>query len=506
MEGLGEFIPFSEGSENISQFTLSSTAQVPFRSQDRLLDMEMGDKSEKGLLFCPWKLARLYPHKYAAKQGQGDVAELVKEMLFPGRAWDFFYLLDPGENGRDPLLLVPSAQFEEFLDDVNSQLVVQHSVPRGQESEKFYVSFGEGGTPRPRFLGCADREEALEALKIRIHRLPIDDLTSLSANTLKNYKDKIDGVYNSCKSGKRKDPEVAKRKRIERQKGCGRMVKRTQRYLGLRNPAAFRFNSSSSIEGWHVNIPAPFKTTGSVRFVCVDVEAWERGAHDVTEVGLTVLDTQDIMDVPPGTDGRNWFPLMKSYHFIIREHTNKVNRRYVHGCPHLFNFGHSEYVYSRDISRVIGAIIGDHESKDTRPVIMVGHDVGQDLNYLQRVGFNIWRVPHFVDEIDTKSMFQRLEKSSNGRGLAKVCEDLGMPGRNFHNAGNDATYTLRAMIVMAVKQMVESPEKHESAAGEAEDGEWSDGSIDDGGPPLVSFESVPQPSTGFAPATRNSGW
>ncbi|KAI1413700.1 hypothetical protein F5Y13DRAFT_179403 [Hypoxylon sp. FL1857] len=431
--------------------------------------MEMGDKAEKGLLFCPWKLIRLYPHSYAGKQSQGEVADFFKAMLFDGRAWDFFCLLDPGENGREPLLLVPSAQFEEFLNDVNSHLMEQLSIPRGQACEKFYVTFGDGETPRPRFLGNADSDEALEALKIRTHRLPIDDLKTLSTIALQSYKDKMDRVYSSCKSAKnKKDPELARRKRFERQKGCGRMIKRTQRYLGLRSPAAFTVHSSSSVEGWHVDMSAPFKMESSVRFVCVDVEAWERWTHDVTEVGLAVLDTQDIADVPPGTDGHDWFPLIRSYHFRIREHIDKINRIHVHGCPHLFNFGHSEFVLSKDVSRVVGAIIGDDESKDQRPVVMVGHDISQDLNYLQKVGFNIWRVPHFSDEIDTKSMFQRLQKSSNGRGLAAVCDGLGMPGRNFHNAGNDATYTLRAMIVMAMRQMVASSETQGNDAGELE--------------------------------------
>ncbi|OTA91554.1 hypothetical protein M434DRAFT_75985 [Hypoxylon sp. CO27-5] len=429
----------------------------------------MGDESEKGLLFCPWKLIRLYPHSHVGKQNQEYVAGFFKAMLFEGRAWDFYCLLDPGENGRHPLLLVPSAQFEEFLDEINLHLTVQFSIPRGQACEEFYVTFGDGNTPRPRFLGHADSDEALEALKSRTHRLPIDDLTSLSTTTLQSYKEKMDRVYNSCKSKKnKKDPEVARRKRIERQKSYGRMIKRTQRYLGLRNPTSSNFDSDSSMESWHVNMLVPFGTKESTRFICVDVEAWETGAHDVTEVGLAVLDTQHIVDVPPGIDGQNWFPLIRTYHFRIREHINKVNRRYVHGCPHLFNFGNSEFVHSEDISSRIGTIIGDNESDDQRPIIMVGHDIRQDLNYLQKVGFNIWSVPHFLDEIDTKSMFQRLQKSSNGRGLATVCDELGMPGQNFHNAGNDATYTLRAMITMAVKQTVKSPERQENSAGESE--------------------------------------
>lgn len=92
---------------------------------------------------------------------------------------------------------------------------------------------------------------------------------------------------------------------------------------------------------WNGNMPAPFRTDDSVRFVCVDVEAWERATHIVTEVGLAILDTRDIRGVPPGGVGYgyNWFPLVKSYHFRIREHIDKVNHQFVAGCPESFHFG-----------------------------------------------------------------------------------------------------------------------------------------------------------------------
>lgn len=62
----------------------------------------------------------------------------------------------------------------------------------------------------------------------------------------------------------------------------------------------------------------------------------------------------------------------------------------------------------------------------------------------------MWDLDKFMDEIDTKDMFQRVQCSSDGRSLEFVCSELGIPGRNFHNAGNDAMYTIRAMIAMAV--------------------------------------------------------
>lgn len=88
---------------------------------------------------------------------------------------------------------------------------------------------------------------------------------------------------------------------------------------------------------------------------------------------------------------------------------------------------------------------------------MVGHDIGCDLKYLLRVGYNIWRVPQFVDEVDTKLMFQRVQQLPQGRSLESICDQLEIPGRNFHNAGNDAVYTLRAMIAIALRRKVGGP-------------------------------------------------
>ncbi|OTB08354.1 hypothetical protein M426DRAFT_316978 [Hypoxylon sp. CI-4A] len=450
----------------MSESELDVAALSIDREQSGFHGLEMGEQPQKDMQFCPWKLLRAYPYVNYDE----FVVEYFNEMLFEARTWDFYCLLDPGKNGRDPLLLVPSSQFEDYLKSFDFLLQEQLLIPRNDARLKFFVTFGEWDTPLPRFLGCADSEEAIDELKLQIHRLPKDDLTSLSADVIQGYRDKMDWVYMSFKSNKRKkDPSVAKRQKMERHKGYGRMVKRTQRYLGLRSQAIYPSVPSTSMEGWTVDKPPPFKPNDSVRFVCVDVEAWERGTRVVTEVGFAVLDTEDIVNVPPGTDGHDWFPLIKSFHYRIEEHMDKVNHRYVEGCPDAFHFGISQVVRSREICKVIGSIIGDNTSNNSRPVVMVGHDISQDLSYLQKVGFTVWRVNHFLDEVDTKSMFQRLQRSVNGRGLKTVCEELGIPGRNFHNAGNDATYTLRAMIVIAVKQLLESPKaKKENSEEEVE--------------------------------------
>lgn len=333
----------------------------------------------------------------------------------------------------------------------------------------------------------------VDSLNPMIKRLPIHSSKSQSAIAFEQYRDKVDSIYTSIKphNKKNKDSEAHRTRRAMRQKGYGRMVKRTQKYLGLRDNVADQTNPSqhystyqnSDLDGptlsqgnlvadWSVDMLVPFKVKNSVRFICVDIEAWEDSPNIITEVGLAVLDTEDIMDIPPGEGGHNWFSSMKSYHFRIKEHAHNINHKHLEGCPDNFNFGYgfsadpvqrfeltfssnSQFVSIGEINREIGAVIGDHSSEDRRPVIMVGHDLSHDLRYLRKLGYNIWRVPQFSDEIDTQSMFKSLERERNGRGLASVCSELGIQGYHFHNAGNDAAYTLRAMVAMAVRQMNE---------------------------------------------------
>ncbi|KAJ8120177.1 hypothetical protein ONZ43_g3050 [Nemania bipapillata] len=362
--------------------------------------------SEKETTFAPFKLVKKYPYTYVGKSNKKKVGEYFKETLLQDRAWDFFSQCDPMAL-KDPLLLVPTTQFEEYLNIANHQLGVSLAIPRGAAGEQFSLTFGEWDTPRPRFLGRASDASAVDALK----------------------------AY-----------------------------------------------ARSMTTNWDSSKPTPFRSREYVRFVCVDIEAYEREARLVTEVGLAVLDTEDLIDICPGDRGENWFSLVQAYHFRIKERCHMVNSEFVHGCPEAFDFGKSQILPFTNINSAVSKVIGDKESEDQRPVILVGHDIKQDLDYLRQIGYKYWCVPQIVDEVDTKDMFQRIERSLNGRGLATLCTELGISGHNYHNAGNDAVYTLQAMIAMAIERTISGSGKDEDSLTQGND-EWSDGDMDDGGCP-----------------------
>ncbi|KAI1116002.1 hypothetical protein F5Y14DRAFT_97950 [Nemania sp. NC0429] len=473
-------------------------APLPAPDQDfdalEPLRLTFGEESEKGSTFMLFKLVQAYLYTYFGQSKEQKVLEFFKKRLPKTCAWDFFSQHDATAT-RNPLLLVPTSQLERYLDNANHQLDMQFAIPHGSAGDKFSLTFGEWDTPRPRFLGRANDASAINALKARAHELPTPDLTHLAPERYRMYCDKLDKIYGLLGmarsrgnrgggGGRARAGGKRWEKRVQRQKDYGRMLKRAQRYLGLREAISQIPSRGSVTTNWDVSMPAPFKPRESVRLVCIDFEAYERDNRAITEIGLAVLDTDDLVDTNPGMIGEKWFSLIQAYHLRVKERCYMINTEFVQGCPEAFNFGESQILPLNDITGAVGTIIGG-KAEDERPVIIVGHDVGRDLDYLIKIGYNHWDVPQIVDEIDTRGMFQREERNLDGRGLSTMCASLGISGHNYHNAGNDAVYTLQAMIAMAIKRTVEGSDRNDDSFTPGTD-EWTDGEMDDGGGPKRS--------------------
>lgn len=88
-----------------------------------------------------------------------------------------------------------------------------------------------------------------------------------------------------------------------------------------------------------VDASAPFEQDGHVVFVCFDIETYEKNPGLVTELGFAILDTQKLIDVPPGAGARDWFELIQGRHIRVKEYSYIKNTEYVEGCPENFMFG-----------------------------------------------------------------------------------------------------------------------------------------------------------------------
>ncbi|KAG7148203.1 hypothetical protein HYQ46_002931 [Verticillium longisporum] len=93
-------------------------------------------------------------------------------------------------------------------------------------------------------------------------------------------------------------------------------------------------------------------------------------------------------------------------------------------------------------------------TRNFRKVILVGHSIDGDLAILKRIGFNMYKEKTVAAILDTHTLSRQVltgERATGGYSLAGVLTALGCPyePHELHNAGNDATYTLRATLMLA---------------------------------------------------------
>ncbi|CAD0109717.1 unnamed protein product [Aureobasidium uvarum] len=190
-------------------------------------------------------------------------------------------------------------------------------------------------------------------------------------------------------------------------------------------------------------------------FVCVDLEAYEFSQEKITEVGVSVLDSRHVIGSDPGPDGMEWLSKINTRHIIIQEHKRLVNKRFVHGCPDKFNFGNSEVVPLKHIHKALTQLF-DNPSPDSirasdqgsRNLILVGHGLSNDTAYLNKLGFAPHAKGNIIQDVDTQKFVGSKKQTV---GLSRLMAGLGVQPENLHNAGNDAAYTMQALLLMTVQ-------------------------------------------------------
>ncbi|PHH71740.1 hypothetical protein CDD83_5108 [Cordyceps sp. RAO-2017] len=386
----------------------------------------VGDRVGRDVKFCPWKLIAAYPTMFIGKANKPR-AQPFFDSILEGNSWDFFYLHDPRKPAERPHLLVPTAQFENFLSKVNWTLSTALTVPPGANSAKFRLRFGDGGTPEPRYLRQTYSQRGLD--DVDWPRVSDEDIGAFK-RAPKAHREALVSTLAAmtAASGQRDKKKKAEERARQRALDRHAMMDRAQLHLGLRGEGA----------------------GGRVVFVCMDLEALETAPHPVSEVGIAVLDTDDIRSAPPGEDGSAWWPSIKAYHLRTAEYYGMVNHRYVHGCPGAFDFGSSTFPRHNELVSAIKAILYPY-IQEQRELLFVAHDAGQDVRYLSSIGFDVLELAGMQGQVDTMAVHQAWRNGNNGRSLRSVLCDLGIPSKNLHNAGNDAVYTMRAMIGLAVK-------------------------------------------------------
>lgn len=216
--------------------------------------------------------------------------------------------------------MVPTSQFQSFLDKVNKILGISLCIPAGPPSERFFIQFGQGGTPRPRYFKRFIDEKFLET-----HPWPdikIQDTEAFQAASGICQDDMLEKIrLLSTPPSKDKDNKNKKnaQKRLEREF----MLMDTQTLLG--------FENSRALHG--------IKGGDNVVFIAMDVEAIERPPNPISEVGIAILDMRDLKYVPHGACGQDWHSMITAHHLRTREYSGLINHEFIQGCPDHFNFG-----------------------------------------------------------------------------------------------------------------------------------------------------------------------
>lgn len=420
--------------------------------------LKRGEMSPAGQEFVPWRLVKEYPNMFVGKKNSERAAPFftLSALHENGRVWDLFYTHYPPGTDKRPVFFVPTYQFQHLLDVINATLATQLTIPLGKNELRFKMAFGRGNTPRPRFLGRSTDAEVWASLTKAIPEPHKDDNWEQATQS---GKDEFLELLSLANRGtiKQKDSEKNREKRAVNHRSWGRSVKRAQRYLGLRrkNNGAAEFSSTTSAS-LTLSHPPAFSPDDSVIFVCIDIEAYEFNQAIVSEVGIAMLDARALSTVAPGGSSplgsEGWYPYIHARHLRIKENLWVHNNRHVKGCPLNFEFGESECVGRDKVVPLIEAIIQREVDGQKRNIVLVFHDAAADIKFLDAEGYDILSEENVIDVLDTKEMDQYVTRSQNPHSLEAVLRSLDISYRYLHNAGNDAMYTMRAMVSLALKQ------------------------------------------------------
>lgn len=375
---------------------------------------------------------------------------------------DSYCLHPPTSLGTKPIILVPHSQVQQLVDEISQTFETNVHVP----SSPLTLTFFDDGTPQPQFLGISRSRADFNDMQASIPPAPEHHGESPS-DAIPALERSFAAFQTKCEKAlaANKKKGAAKRKkdgdRFLAIQAWHLQLKRAQQYLGLRprttkpeepdphlswgEQEQFRMQQLTSgpllLDQLDVHTPAPHQFDKEPVIVAVDIESYERDHSLITEVGVSTLDTLDLVGVAPGPGGENWSQQIRSRHFRIKGREYLVNKDFCIGDPNAFQFGESEFVEVSESAAVVdscfewpfsvqfkdvgcqrawqddattaavGHALSDVESsipasaltgqRNQRPVpvqkgpkdrnlLVVGHDIRADLAYLEKLGSKIF--------------------------------------------------------------------------------------------------------------------
>jgi hypothetical protein len=378
--------------------------------------------------------------------------------------------------------LIPTFQAQALLDEINSALKINLTLT-GVGKEGLVIDVGNEQLPRPVYLGRSSTRDRKAKLESKVPPPPENWgfwAQVAEPHVVEDFQKKVKQSLATIKTRKNNNKQAAREARTKKSQEC---LARVQAYFGLRPALQPNVTQPSfangQIEAIDVLKPVKWAFQDAPIFISVDVE-WMDRFGIMTEVGISTLDMLDLEGVVPGDYGHMWMKQIRTRHLRVKEYRNWVNETYSIGCPGSFRFGESEIIPSAQIGDVVDAafrppyMVPSKEEKIApyknrkRTVILVGLDLHGDIAHLQRAGSHVFvslNESYSVvrETVDVAELYRVNYEENQTRGLQALLGLLNILSPDLHNAGNDAHYTLQALVRLMLRVAGEKPWGYESA-------------------------------------------
>ncbi|KAK1066909.1 hypothetical protein LTR74_006784 [Friedmanniomyces endolithicus] len=454
------------------QFLPSSAS--PLSDADAHSQMTMGEPAPRGFSFSPFLPVTRFCYKFVGPQWSQPLATAFFDAnKIYNRSWDVYYIWSDHYHTGRPTTFVPEHQLQALIDEINEAFPEAH-VSLTEELREDGLVVNLDSLPdelRPLSLGRTSSRDQYDLLISTIPYPSQPAGTMPNERSLQAFKDMIDTMVELGKAKSKAKKKANQQVAVQRRQEMSKQVSRAQRYLGLlpqKKSELLSDMTNLTVSPLDLNSPATQPLEQDVVIIAVDVEAYERSPKTITEVGVATLDTRDLRGEATGPNGENWFKHIRGRHFRVAEYKNLRNHEFVEGCPDKFRaeFGTSEFVPKDELPSMLtscfhqpfskrNATHTDSTAEEKRTIVLLGHDINQDITYLHSIGCSVLNRSNLAEVLDTATMFKSYTRDNNATSLGRVLYHFDIDGWSLHNAGNDAVYTMQAMLAIAVKAAAE---------------------------------------------------
>lgn len=182
--------------------------------------------------------------------------------------------------------------------------------------------------------------------------------------------------------------------------------------------------------------PSGSRVVDEVIFVAIDFEYLQNFEHysrhqDLnSQIGIAVLDSRDLISSPPRR-------AISTYNFVTGSPS------YCAATTRKFLFGETSTIHQRDFLSTLESLLPRR-----RNIVLVGHGFWHDLRVLKLLNFDLHT--SIVGILDTGKIASKMFPNVSIT-LGSILSELQCPFQNLHTAGNDAYFTLRALLLLAIR-------------------------------------------------------